>query len=276
MTEWVQVDSFEGPANDVTSLAMGGGVMVIGCPTDTYQDTLDHGSVYVYRLDEATGIEHEVTLSMYLDRWPGHKYGSNVAVSANGKTIFFSGSDVSGHVIDVFQYQEDGIWTFEDQVRMSCPSDSCNLSSSDDGTLVAMGCPSSNSHKTGAGKVQVFLKSSGFYTLVDTIQGSTSIEDFGFGSSLGVTGDGNALVIGASYTSNHSRLYSYNRDWRPDDAVGHFICNGYTEGGEDTYLGTSLTVDSNRYGYQALVGSPGVWDADYANPVPGVVGLFDL
>jgi hypothetical protein len=120
------------------------------------------------------------------------RYGSNVCLSANGQVAVIA---TTTNKVDTYKIVNSA-WNKVNTMTIANTSSNglYSLALSTDGSILAVGSPKSNTY--GSGSVQVYTYSENGWSLRgDVIVGTELNEEFG--SSVGMSGDGTILVVGA-------------------------------------------------------------------------------
>ncbi|GIQ81937.1 hypothetical protein KIPB_002982 [Kipferlia bialata] len=256
---WTKADTINspGPAEIFgQSLAMGGGVLVVGFPNYDY----DSGEALVYRLS-SDRYRREGTLKGKDIGFPTGN-GDNVAVSADGTWVVM-GSDSNGQV-NVYDYAPSGgrvKWTHTGTLPGVRCYEETTLCITADGATVGVGCHTWSNPVDYAGHVQMYRQDGeGTFSLVQTLDGGNKYYST-YAYSVDISSDGQRLAVGATM-GNSVYVYTLGTD-------GLYTLADTESADYNTALGNSVAFGGVD-GDVLLGGVPEV--NDYA----GLVGVFDL
>jgi Fibronectin type III domain len=184
------VSELSGPAEFGTSVALSadGSTALIGAPRD---DT-----AWVFTRSGETWTHNGQKLSGD----PGSEFGVSVALSADGSTALIGAPLDEGGLGAAWVFiQSDGVWV-QQGAKVSGTGDgafgSC-VSLSGDGNTAVIGNPSTD----GDGSAEVLTRTSGTWSNGQELTASneTDLSDASFGSSVALSADGSAILVGAPY-----------------------------------------------------------------------------
>ncbi|GIQ86513.1 hypothetical protein KIPB_008384, partial [Kipferlia bialata] len=254
-TQWnlvQQIDSPDSVGRPMSgySLAMGGGVLVIGYPNAKGND----GNALVYRLTDAVYVyETELNLD---DIYPAEKLGTTCTVSADGSRIILGTYNSS--VWSLIYLIVSSLEHTTAQCGVDTDYYPTPLCVSDNNAYIAAGCPGS----WPGGDVYLFeLDTTDYAGTVHSYQridGETPDKEFG--ESLAMTSDGGLLAINVGKLD---QFYIYKR------AYNGGYCQVQVENGwSRSSVGASLAFA--RSDSILLAGAPGYMRGE------GVVGVYDI
>lgn len=198
----------------------------------------------------------------------GDGLGRNVSISGNGTIIAVGAENTDANgLVDSGQvtiYENvGGTWT-----QIGNPIDGeavrdrfgASISLSDDGTVVAIGAPSSNENGDNSGHVRLFENVGGTWTQIgDSIVGEAALDNTG--RSVSLSSDGTIVAIGADSNSNdngpfsgHVRLF--------ENVGGTWTQIGENINGESAEIGSGSSVALSNDGTVVAIGAPFSSDND--------------
>ena len=255
-------------SNDGSTLAVGAPLEdsnTTGFNTPPNEFATDSGAVYVFTRD-AMGTWLQQAYVKASDTAGGDNFGFTVALSADGNTLAVgapledSGTAADAGAVYVFT-RAAGVWTEQQYIKAAFPGAGdrfgTSVSLSADGNTLAVGAPSEDSAALGVGGNQiddcgaaapancasdsgaayVFARSGSVWSQQVYLKASNTGPGDNFGSSVALSGDGNALMVGAinedgsatgtGGTSNElatdsGAVYAYTRSgtvWTPQSYV---------------------------------------------------------
>ncbi|GIQ86783.1 hypothetical protein KIPB_008702, partial [Kipferlia bialata] len=259
--EWSLLRSIENAEGTGYSLAMGGGVLVIG-----YRDAQDNqGEANVYRLSGSEYV-HETTLTAQTTQT---EFGSTCTVSADGTRVLIG---AEGGLVSVYDHN-NGQWYLTQTIAADCDS-MMRLSVGAHGLPIAVGDPSGDRHYAGhveiydicdrhyAGHVEIYdhVPSAGSIELVQTLHGTKAYQYFGYATAFTSDVSAHTMAVGTSL-GNELLIYQ-----RADD--GQYCVVDTETSPAGVYIGSNVAFA--RKDNLLLSGAP-----DWLNGI-GLVGEFDL
>ena len=132
------------------------------------------------------------------------QFGVSSAISADGSTVVFGSlSDAAGEQSGAAYVFTKNMDSWEETARLTASDGEAfdrfgsSVSMSEDGSAIIVGAPGDGN---GAGSVYVFTRPSGGWAATSTsarLTASDGASGDGFGSSVSLSGDGSAIVVGA-------------------------------------------------------------------------------
>ncbi|MBW2726482.1 MAG: integrin, partial [Deltaproteobacteria bacterium] len=196
---------------------------------ETNNDALLAGAVYVYARDTGTWTHEAYLKASNTDA--GDQFGARTAISGDGNTLAVcaSGEDSNAQNIDGDADNDDlngagagyvfvrdtGTWTQQAYVKASNTGDAdsfgASVGLSSDGNTLAVGSNREDSDATGIdgdqdsdgtanddfGAVYVYVRNGTTWSPESYVKASNAGNNDRFGISLGVTGDGSKILVGA-------------------------------------------------------------------------------
>jgi hypothetical protein len=222
--DWVQIGSdIDGEASNdkfgrALALSSDGQTLAVGAHHNDAGGS-DRGHVRVFRLNSGNWVQLGSDIDGQSDN---ESFGFSVSLSSDGSIVaisapFNSGGGTSRGSVMVYELQS-GSWVqlgsnIDGEEDNTVSGNSVDLST--DGKTVAIGCHSNSGGGVNRGHVRVYTFQSGTWNqLGSDIDGEADYDGSGF--SLGLSGDGLSLVIGAPYhagggtTRGHVRIFKYS------------------------------------------------------------------
>ncbi|MDX1571199.1 MAG: hypothetical protein R3200_12005 [Xanthomonadales bacterium] len=226
------------------AVAIDGGKILVGAPSDAEDETQGAGSgaVYVYDFAGTTAtLANKVKPPVPT---PGEQFGAAVAAS-NGKFAVGSPNAMVGGmqtgVVNVFQEVGANLSNLGTMTGSQTGGNGqFGASVSFSGDTVAVGAPG-EALDTGA----VYTFSTGGGTVVQS--GRIGADDTGTGDGFGasVSLEGGSLVVGAPGNNGTGALYRY-------DAANRVLCNKLAAVGNQTRFGSAVSISGDRI----VIGAP--------------------
>ena len=217
-------------------------------------------------------------------------FGSSVKLSSDGNTMVMAATAEDSGATGVNGSQTDdtltdsgavyvftrieGQWQQQAYLKASNPDESehfgQNLSLSADGNTLAVGVPSESSASQGingnqadnsgykSGAVYIFVRSDGEWRQQSYLKSSNSDAEDQFGYKIGISGDGNTLVVGARYEDGTGRSVNSVQN---NEGVGNGAAYVFTRSGEtwreQAYLKSSNSDEYDNFGTSVSISADG-------------------
>jgi hypothetical protein len=247
-----------------------------------YEDTTDtnSGAVYIFTGSGSSWSQQAIIKShppiIGGDRLGGYYNGFDRALelSGDGDTLVVkeeNGTSGSGYE-NVYIYTRSGSsWshqaTLNGSDQVSGDQFGTCVSISADGNTVAAGAPNENSAN---GAVYVFTRSGSSWSQQTKISGANSTERFG--RHVGLTEDGNGLVIGADgYNNNDGRIYLYKRSGTTWAEEWNANVGGGVQFGDDPQFGYYCEISDDG---AVVLGTGYSYDVDYPGQNAGIARIY--
>jgi hypothetical protein len=249
----------------------------------------DAGAVYVFTRSGGNWIQQSYIKASNTDG--GDEFGSSVALSADGNTLavgaIYEGSSATGvggsqadnsagfaGAVYVFT-RSSGTWSQQAYIKASNTGlgdwFSLSVALSADGNTLAVGAPTEDSNATGvggnqannsadfAGAVYVFTRSNGGWSQQAYIKASNAGVSDGFGWSLALSANGNALAVGAiNEDSNATGVGSNQADNSAGDAGAvYMFTRSSGVWSQEAYIKASNTNIGHRFGRSVALSADG-------------------
>jgi Secretion system C-terminal sorting domain/FG-GAP repeat len=261
-TRWAQMGSdIDGEAAGdefgvEVSISSDGTTMAIGAPWNDGNGT-NAGHVRVFSWSGSEWVQKGFNIE---GEAVGDAFGMGLSISSHGNVIAIGGHKndrigTDGGHVRVFNWSGFK-WTQKgSNIDGEAKGDKfgIRLSMSSDGNTVAIGARRNDGNGTDAGHVRVFAWNGSWIQKGSDIDGEA--EGDGFGSSVSMTSDGDALAIGATHNdgnghwSGHVRVFAWNgKSWiqKGSDIDGE---------AEGDVSGASVSMSSD--GTTLAIGAPG-------------------
>ena len=197
-------------------LDVAGSLMVVGAPNHNEGSAKDRGMAYVYHaVGGVWGAEQVLEAS---DPAEGDAFG--FVVATDGTVIAVNARSDNDGATDggsVYLFRESGgIWIEEQELHASDlgSQDKFGAAIAVDGDRVVVGSPRNDGAQPDEGAVYVFEFDGATWNEVQKLKGSTTGDQFFYGSSLSLVGD--ELLVGASHddtlVNNAGAIYVYQHD----------------------------------------------------------------
>jgi hypothetical protein len=239
------------------SVSSDGQTVVVGSPDDDDGPTgwpEDAGAVYVYRSDGSGFLETKLVPS---DRSPEFspyaKFGTSVAISADGQTVVVGSPLVGNDKGMTYLYRWDGESFVETKLNASDAADfdffGTSVAMSGDGQTVVVGSPGDNDAVEDGGSIYVYQwDGAGF---VETeLTASDAAGGAQFGASVAISAEGQTVVTGSPADGSGS-AYVYR--WDGATFAETKLTGGEAASGDR--FGSTVTVSAD--GQTVMIGSPG-------------------
>jgi hypothetical protein len=190
------------------ALSSDGNTAVVGAYGEDTSPNSDNGAVYVYTRSGSTWTEQQKLLAS--DPAAGDDFGTAVAISADGNTVFVgapdedTGGTLNNGAVYVFT-RTAGVWTQQQKLLASDPAAGDDFGTAvalslDGNTLVVGATLTDVGNFSAVGSVYVFTKYENSWLQQSKLDYSRKGQDgVGvFGSSVSVSSDGNIILIGAN------------------------------------------------------------------------------
>ncbi|MEO0461110.1 MAG: hypothetical protein AAF219_09710 [Myxococcota bacterium] len=220
--------------------------------SSTNNGALESGAAYVFERGDTGGSWTEALYVKATNTGADDAFGSGVAVSAQGATIAIgapaedsdavgvggdaSNDDRSGSgAVYVYRRVSAG-WAFEGYLKASNPGENDRfgerIAISDDGATLVIAAPDEDSDSRGidsdgsnddasnSGAVYVFSRDGVLWSEQAYIKSSNPNSQDAFGTSLGVSGDGDTLIVGAPGEDGLGEGVNANPNDRGDEGYG--------------------------------------------------------
>ena len=183
-----------------------GSTIVVGAPGDDDGDSLQ-GSAYIF--EKVGGTWTQVQKIIQSDTLSNGFFGSRVRISNDGTTLVVGAylhDGVGSNVGAAYIFDKSGGGTWSQTLKLY-PTTTTQfyaqgLDISGDGNVIAVGAPRDDTTSTNMGRVFMYVKSGGAWsnTPTQTFQYNTAVaEEKYFGWSVGLSQNGNTLIVGAPY-----------------------------------------------------------------------------
>lgn len=239
-----------------------GELMVVGAQFASVSGVSGAGKVYTFGNQPSGPALHETIILTASPPLAGGKFGSSVAISANGKHMVVGSpfapylGKTSG-VIGIFDLDPTAGWKYN-QINYSSDAAAADLFGSSvaisaDGSIIAVGAYGAPAGTPADGHVYVFKRDTAGSYQQQNILKATGSTWLGF--SLGISDDGQTIIAGAPYTTSKKGMaYIFNMgatDWTSNYT---YVEIGNSNANED-YYGYSVAI--NAAGDKAAVGAIG-------------------
>ena len=184
-----------------------GSTIVVGAPADD-DGASAQGSAYIF---EKVGITWtQVQKIIQSDTLSNGFFGSRVRISDDGTTLVvgaYQHDGVGSQVGAAYIFDKSGGGTWSQTLKLYPPNTTTQfyaqgLDISGDGNVIAVGAPRDDTTSSNMGRVFMYVKSGGAWsnTPTQTFQYNTAVaEEKYFGWSVGLSQNGNTLIVGAPY-----------------------------------------------------------------------------
>ena len=205
----------------------------------------------------------------------GDEFGWNVALSADGQTLAVAAiREDSGNgpndnglqdagAVYVYVHTDTGTWAA--QAYLKAPSTAAGslfgyaLELSSDGNVLAVGDPDEASVNGGEGAVHVFVRTGDTWNAADTLTAPNAGTGDRFGRSVGISGSGDRIVVGAP--SEDSAATGVNGNGAdntvPDAGAAYVFERQGATWGPVAYLKASNTGGSDLFGGRVAISGDG-------------------
>lgn len=242
------------------------------------------------------------------------EFGSVLTVSADGNTMVVGapGEDSSASGVDGDQLNNDasdagaayvftkvdGAWMQQAYLKASSPYTAdgfgASVAVSADGNTLAIGAYKGSTSVFRSGSVTIFTRSAGVWVEQVILQASNAELSDRFGTSVGISGDGTTLVVGANYEDSAAK--GVNGDGLDNNASGSGAAYVFKQStgvwSQQAYLKASNTEASDYFGSAVSISADGSTvavgadfedsaaigvngnDADNSSPSSGAVYVF--
>lgn len=175
----------------------------------------NQGSVFVFTRNGGTWLQQAEIFATEPFFSEGFGATGGIALSADGNTLAIG----SPQAIDyyrgcVYVYTRSGsTWTFQQKISSSTGQDyadfgeSCALS--DDGNVLVIGEPKQNAGGTERGRVHVYTRVDGVWSLDNYFGASTPVNSGRFGFGVSVSANGVFIAVGAPGDFTNGRCYLF-------------------------------------------------------------------
>lgn len=237
-----------------------GSTIVVGAPADD-DGASAQGSAYIF--EKVGGTWTQVQKIIQSDTRSSGFFGSRVRISNDGTTLVvgaYEHDGVGANVGAAYIFDKSGGGTWSQTLKLYPPNTTTEfyaqgLDISGDGNVIAVGAPRDDTTSTNMGRVFMYVKSGGAWsnTPTQTFQYNTAVtEDKYFGWSVGLSQNGNTLIVGAPYEdteqTDSGAIHIYERTngvWTPVKRE----YTGVNPSGEG--LGTSVAISDDGKVYIA-------------------------
>jgi len=237
-----------------------GSTIVVGSPNDD-DGASAQGSAYIFEKVGATWTQVQKIIQS--DTLSNGWFGSRVRISDDGTTLVVGAylhDGVGANVGAAYIFDKGGGGTWSQTLKLYPPNTTTQfyaqgLDISGDGNVIAVGAPRDDTTSSNMGRVFMYVKSGGAWsnTPTQTFQYNTAVtEDKYFGWSVGLSQNGNTLIVGAPYEdteqTNSGAIHIYERTngvWTPVKRE----YTGVDPSGEG--LGTSVAISDDGKVYIA-------------------------
>jgi hypothetical protein len=237
-----------------------GSTIVVGAPADD-DGASAQGSAYIF--EKVGGTWTQVQKIIQSDTRSSGFFGSRVRISNDGTTLVvgaYEHDGVGANVGAAYIFDKSGGGTWSQTLKLYPPNTTTQfyaqgLDISGDGNVIAVGAPRDDTTSSNMGRVFMYVKSGGAWsnTPTQTFQYNTAVaEDKYFGWSVGLSQNGNTLIVGAPYEDTEQTqsgaIHIYERTngvWTPVKRE----YTGVNPSGEG--LGTSVAISDDGKVYIA-------------------------
>jgi len=194
------------------------------------------------------------------------QFGHSMALSADGQTLAVGAPGngaVNGNSGAVHVYTRDGI-TWRQQARLEAPSPQLGdyfgygVALSTNGDTLAIGAPRDSGIGSGSGAAFVFTRNGGIWGLPKIVRGlNTGVGDL-FGSSVALSGDGDALAVGAENESGSATgINGQDDDNRAQSGAAYVFVRNGNAWSQQAYVKASNTQTFAFFGRRLALSSDG-------------------
>ncbi|AET43678.1 hypothetical protein MPWG_00191 [Micromonas pusilla virus PL1] len=237
-----------------------GSTIVVGAPGDD-DGASAQGSAYIF--EKVGGTWTQVQKIIQSDTLSNGFFGSRVRISDDGTTLVvgaYQHDGVGANVGAAYIFDKGGGGTWSQTLKLYPPNTTTQfyaqgLDISGDGNVIAVGAPTDDTTSSNMGQVFMYVKSGGAWsnTPTQTFQYNTAVtEEKYFGWSVGLSQNGNTLIVGAPYEDTEQTqsgaIHIYERTngvWTPVKRE----YTGVNPSGEG--LGTSVAISDDGKVYIA-------------------------
>jgi hypothetical protein len=237
-----------------------GSTIVVGSPSDD-DGASAQGSAYIFEKVGATWTQVQKIIQS--DTRSSGWFGSRVRISDDGTTLVVGAyvhDGVGANVGAAYIFDKGGGGTWSQTLKLYPPNTTTQfyaqgLDISGDGNVIAVGAPRDDTTSSNMGRVFMYVKSGGAWsnTPTQTFQYDTAVaEEKYFGWSVGLSQNGNTLIVGAPYEDTEQTqsgaIHIYERTngvWTPVKRE----YTGVNPSGEG--LGTSVAISDDGKVYIA-------------------------
>jgi len=237
-----------------------GSTIVVGAPADD-DGASAQGSAYIF--EKVGGTWTQVQKIIQSDTLSNGFFGSRVRISDDGTTLVvgaYQHDGVGANVGAAYIFDKSGGGTWSQTLKLYPPNTTTQfyaqgLDISGDGNVIAVGAPRDDTTSSNMGRVFMYVKSGGAWsnTPTQTFQYNTAVaEEKYFGWSVGLSQNGNTLIVGAPYEDTEQTqsgaIHIYERTngvWTPVKRE----YTGVNPSGEG--LGTSVAISDDGKVYIA-------------------------
>ncbi len=239
------------------AISADGNTIVVGAIFN--DDNADNsGSAFIYKWD---GINWNKTQLLASDGEANNYFGNSVSVSADGTRVIIGAhfdSEVASRAGAAYVYRWDGIdWSNESKITAldgaAFDYFGYSVSISATGERVVIGSYQDDDKGNQSGSAYIFTLNEEVWEQTVKISASDGAVNQFFGESVSISGNGNSIIIGAKYDTEHGNLsgaaYIYKWDgidWNESKLAATDIAAG------DNF-GISVSISYN--GDIALIGS---------------------
>jgi hypothetical protein len=207
------------------SISGDGNTAIVGARYDDDNGRSNSGSAYIFVYSGGIWVQ-QAKLTAGTDAGSSDYFGTSVSISSDGNAVIVGAyyDDDNGRSNSGSAYifvRSDGTWT--QQQKLTAGTDAANsdyfgwsVSISGDGNTVIVGAYYDDDNGQGnSGSAYIFVRSDGTWTQQQKLTASDPQSSDYFGQSVSISGDGNAVIVGAyaddqrQYTSDPGSAYTF-------------------------------------------------------------------
>jgi hypothetical protein len=246
-----------------------------GINTTPNELATDSGAVFVFTRSGTVWSQQAYIKA--LNTLPGDNFGSSVALSGDGNTLAVGAplqdtTATDAGAVYVFT-RSVSTWTEQAFIKASNPGSGDNFGvsvalSSSDGSTLAVGARSEASSATGingdqtnngapgAGAVYVLIRTGAVWTQQAYIKASNTGSGDNFGGSVALSGDGNALMVGAiNEDGGNTGIGSPSNELALDAGAAYTYTRSGTVWTPQSYVKASNTGAGDGFGVSVALSS---------------------
>ncbi len=247
------------------SMSRNGSILAVGAPGKDSIDKMNTGTVYIYAKGSDDWSLITTITADAIDQEAEDKFGTAVAVSADGTYIAVSTPNASQFKGAVYVYEKSGN-NYIKRKKLMADDSSINsllgtsISISDNGLIISAGAPGCDiAGKVNQGAVYIFEHNGSTWIQIKKLTSSDGLSNDGFGNSVSLSFDGTFLCAGSSRSdfqtmSDSGAVYIFNRNAGIYTEYKKHIA---LDGGTDFLLGSAVAISYDGGKVKTAAGSKG-------------------